>query len=41
MPIPILKLTTKGDIYGFPNYYDTLLKEAEENKFKVIIERVQ
>jgi len=41
IPIPILKLTTKGDIYGFPNYYDTLLKEAEENKFKVIIERVQ
>jgi hypothetical protein len=38
--IPILKLTTKGCNYRFPSYYDTLLKEAEENKFKVIIEKV-
>ena len=40
VPIPILKLTTKGDIHKFPNYYDVLLKEAEENKFKVIIEKI-
>ena len=39
VPIPILKLTTKGDIHRFPSYYDVLLKEAEENKFKVIIEK--
>jgi hypothetical protein len=38
--IPILKLTAKGYNDRFPSYYDTLLKEAEENKFKVIIEKV-
>jgi len=40
IPIPILKLTTEGDVYRFPKYYDTLLKEAEENQFKVIIKRM-
>jgi len=40
VPIPILKLTTKEDIHRFPSYYDILLKEAEENKFKVIIEKI-
>jgi len=40
IPIPILKLTTEGDVYRLPKHYDTLLKEAEENKFKVIIRRM-
>jgi len=40
IPIPILKLTTMGDISRFPDYYNTLLKEAEENKFIVLTKKV-
>ncbi len=38
-PIPILKLTTKGNISEIPEYYDKLLNEANENHFKVITKK--
>ncbi len=32
-PIPVLKLTTKGNQNKFPDYYEHLLEEAKQNNF--------
>jgi len=40
MPIPVLKLTTKGEPSRFPDYYNTLLKEAEQNNFRILTKKV-
>lgn len=40
IPIPVLKLTTKGEPSRFPDYYNTLLKEAEQNKFRILTKKV-
>ncbi|PHJ14032.1 hypothetical protein IM41_03165 [Fervidobacterium sp. SC_NGM5_G05] len=37
---PVLKLTTEGETDILPDYYEKLLKEAQENKFKIIKKKV-